>query len=612
MKKCFFVLSAVLICIQGLCMPSTTCAADPPLEYVLQGTCYVDTDANGTFDVTEQGIDNATVTLTRLLFGIIPVESQTTHTDPGGNYSFADLGFGFYAVHCDPPLKTESLSANPAIALLSFFQPNRTIDFGFSVTPAAYPVSVSISAEPGQITRGDSTVLSWNAMYAERVSIDNGIGEVAMSGSLTLSPSDNTTYTAIAERKGETAGASVTVAVLVPAPPPTSSSTSSVPPTTTTTTVSSGGGSGKPSSSTTSILPDPPSPVSGMIAAPGDAKIGLAWSNPDDSSWAGTLIVRSQDDYPFSPDEGDVVYDGIESDWVDEDLENNIEYYYTAFSYSAGPSYAAVDNGSRAAATPLAITDSSTSDWRNQPDPFADRLVTYESAVLVYDAEGEPYPYGRDALPDVVLGPPVSDQENGGGFHVLSLGAQSYSDNNTCDPCGGYIIVQFTDNIIVNGPGDDFTVFENPFIITAGHQNIGGAFMEPAVVSVSQDGDTFYQFPCDFVPPAIEDPTRDDLILHCTNPDNYPTGFAGIHPVHSIGLEPDPTDPAVSGGDSFDLDDLDGISLRWIQYVKIQSTGDNWMLDSDGDVIRHDPETYACAGTENSGFDLDAVSAIHY
>ncbi len=201
--------------------------------------------------------------------------------------------------------------------------------------------------------------------------------------------------------------------------------------------------------------------------------------------------------------------------------------------------------------------------------------------------------YGQDYFPDNVLGPPHgnADAENPqqSAQHLLSLGN------------GGSIVVAFVDNIVVDRPGVDLAVFENPFIQTGDTEY---SFCEAAIVAVSQDGVTYYTFPYDFVPPPpggrlgkIED-------YH---------GFAGIYPVFSNpenGI--DPLDPAVSGGDFFDLAD---VGLPWARYVKITDTGvpgtATEMVDANGDLIDDPGNGYNDPGIEKLGFDLDAVAAIH-
>ena len=60
---------------------------------------------------------------------------------------------------------------------------------------------------------------------------------------------------------------------------------------------------------------------------------------------------------------------------------------------------------------------------------------------------------------------------------VVSLQAKEYDGSSTC---GGTIILQFQDNMVVNSEGDDFTIFENAFYIEYDSER---RFMEPAIVS---------------------------------------------------------------------------------------------------------------------------------
>jgi len=64
--------------------------------------------------------------------------------------------------------------------------------------------------------------------------------------------------------------------------------------------------------------------------------------------------------------------------------------------------------------------------------------------------------FGQDRMPQVVFGPPVGTGDLFGSFDVVSLGDE------------GEIIVELG-RYIVDGPGPDFIVFENPF-------NIGGDY----------------------------------------------------------------------------------------------------------------------------------------
>lgn len=216
-------------------------------------------------------------------------------------------------------------------------------------------------------------------------------------------------------------------------------------------------------------------------------------------------------------------------------------------------------------------------------DPYIDRVVSVQ--------------FGENCDPlyadaSKVLGPPKAydSQGLGGSVDVLNIGV------------GGSVIVEFKDNVIFDGEGADFIVFENSFYIGGSFDRV---FLEPAYVFVSSDGDNFTSFPVNYIaqnPPLL---TGDD------NPDHY-IGFAGIRPVFSNpenGINP--LDPSVSGGDPFDLAHIRedaaarGIDLQNIRFIKIQDARRRVDVDNDGDII---------PGTTNplvNGFDLDAIAAIH-
>lgn len=176
-------------------------------------------------------------------------------------------------------------------------------------------------------------------------------------------------------------------------------------------------------------------------------------------------------------------------------------------------------------------------------DPWADH-----SPAVEY---GEGAGFGQECYPDNILGPPdpeaTPEVPSSSPEELLTLGYE------------GWVVLEFTDNIVVDGPGADFTVFENVMYL-------GGDdyYRECAFVEVSQDGESWSRFPWD--PQTLE-------------------GLAGVWPTTGE----DPTDPAVSGGDQFDLADL---GLSWITHVRLVDCGAQ--VDDDG------------------LFDLDAVAAVHW
>lgn len=55
--------------------------------------------------------------------------------------------------------------------------------------------TANLTVSPSRILYGDQATLEWNVTEANRVSIDNGIGNVALSGSKDVTPEKRTTYT---------------------------------------------------------------------------------------------------------------------------------------------------------------------------------------------------------------------------------------------------------------------------------------------------------------------------------------------------------------------------------------------------------------------------------
>ncbi len=88
-----------------------------------------------------------------------------------------------------------------------------------AVAPPGSPVVRSFSVEPGSVRRGRTARLSWQTDGASSVRIAPGLGEgLPASGSITINPSETTTYELTASGAGQEAKATVSVAVLLPAP----------------------------------------------------------------------------------------------------------------------------------------------------------------------------------------------------------------------------------------------------------------------------------------------------------------------------------------------------------------------------------------------------------
>ena len=174
---------------------------------------------------------------------------------------------------------------------------------------------------------------------------------------------------------------------------------------------------------------------------------------------------------------------------------------------------------------------------------------------------------GQAQMPKVIQGGPQGN--SGGSKDVLSLGV------------GGEIVLEFGPYDVVDGPGPDFIVFENPFLLSPYN-----SFAEPGIVGISAASAAskdFVDFPCDLTVTA-GDPAKKSWA--------YP-GCAGVRPVQAnvVDNKLSPTDPAQAGGDPFDLATL---GVKQARYVRIKDAG------------------VSTLGTDSKGFDLDAVVLIHY
>ncbi len=86
----------------------------------------------------------------------------------------------------------------------------------FNLIVTEFLPTISFSASPALIRAGQSATLTWTTSNANSVSIDPGIGPVASSGSMVVSPLDSTRYTISAGSSGGTATRSVDVVVQEP------------------------------------------------------------------------------------------------------------------------------------------------------------------------------------------------------------------------------------------------------------------------------------------------------------------------------------------------------------------------------------------------------------
>ncbi len=313
-----------------------------------------------------------------------------------------------------------------------------------------------------------------------------------------------------------------------------------------------------------------------LIAVPSRNRVGLAWKPQEVTralgQVAGVVIHR----------DGVEVYRGNGNNTVDVGLPTGASLTYT-LSAILGDGSLAPFASTRVRVLPFTVQRAVHGVFG---DPFADRVVHFSPL-----SSGG---FGAAQVPANVLGPPDGRSTYSPAYqpeHLVSLHARDAA-------VGGSITLEFTNNIIESREGPDFTIFENVFFAGRDPNN---RFMEPAVVEVALFEDEWHQFPVRVNPPPNSPP---DL----RQPGYYAAGFAGVNATTGD----DPTDPARSGGDSFDLSQIAHAALTWIRFIRIRSTGHNAMLDSQGFPIHHTSENNALSGGGSSGFDLDAVSAVNF
>lgn len=142
--------------------------------------------------------------------------------------------------------------------------------------------------------------------------------------------------------------------------------------------------------------------------------------------------------------------------------------------------------------------------------------------------------------------------------HLLSLGLN------------GEITVGFKNYSIIDGPGTDFIIYEN--VLWSKYTK--KCFVEPAVVSVSENGTDFVEFPWN----------KETM-----------EGCAGLRP--TIGKMVD-VDILKSGGDHFDLEK---IGVKAVNYIRIKDVTEHIMKPG-----------HPLYDATLSGFDLNAVVGINY
>jgi hypothetical protein len=214
-------------------------------------------------------------------------------------------------------------------------------------------------------------------------------------------------------------------------------------------------------------------------------------------------------------------------------------------------------------------------------DCFADRVAAFQPGVT-----SSP-PLFNSWQPGILLGPPGNATPTTGSLSVLSLGR------------GGSLVLEFTDNEIVDGPGPDFVVHENGFFCTAVPQQESdpwSVFAEPGIVEASEDGVVFHRFPYDEAALAqvVSQCSDKGLLARLIGLMGITPNFTGNYTIADDPLVFDATAPGGVTGHGGDAFDLAAVGLARARFIRIV-----------------DPDLPISLPGSSEGLDLDGVVALH-
>ncbi|MBN2333907.1 MAG: carboxypeptidase regulatory-like domain-containing protein [Deltaproteobacteria bacterium] len=119
---------------------------------------------------------------------------------------------------------TQVFSWTPVVGQAGSYQPEFRVTDGditasmtVTIIVSPNPPVVSLTADPLTVDPGQPTTLTWTSSYADTVTIEPGIGLVATSGSVMVSPAATTTYTTTATGPGGSVSDAITIVVNIQA-----------------------------------------------------------------------------------------------------------------------------------------------------------------------------------------------------------------------------------------------------------------------------------------------------------------------------------------------------------------------------------------------------------
>jgi hypothetical protein len=214
-------------------------------------------------------------------------------------------------------------------------------------------------------------------------------------------------------------------------------------------------------------------------------------------------------------------------------------------------------------------------------DCFADRVADFQPG------ETSSPPLFNSWQPGILFGPPGDATPTTGSLSVMSLGR------------GGSIVLEFTDNEIVDGPGPDFILFENPFFCTSvpeSESDPWSVFAEPGLVAASEDGVTFHAFPHEAgaLAEVVSQCSDKTLLERLIGLMGITPNFSGNYTIPDDPLVFDETAPGGVSGHGGDAFDLASVGLERARFILIT-----------------DPNLGTSLPGSSEGLDLDGAVALN-
>jgi phospholipase C len=195
---------------------------DDVTSVALSGTAAVSPTASTTFTATATGAGGITASAvaTVNLLGVTLVASPAT-VGPGQNAALSWTSSNAATLSIDQGIgavngPSGSLSVSPAATTTYTITATNGSATATATATINAPLAVTLKANPANIAPGSQSTLTWASTGAASVSIDQGVPPITgPSGSVSVSPTQNTTYTITAtDAQGHTATAAATVNVV--------------------------------------------------------------------------------------------------------------------------------------------------------------------------------------------------------------------------------------------------------------------------------------------------------------------------------------------------------------------------------------------------------------